>query len=99
MKTYYSNSNYGLELELTAEQAQRGHHQGQCDDDVEGLMPELKAQLDKIDPATLRKELKEYGAWNERELSDHKENLLRFVWIACGDVTEQIFDEQRAVES
>ncbi len=94
MQTYYSNSNYGLELELTAEQARTGYHQGQCADDAESLMPELKPQLDKIDPEVLRKELREYGAWDEKELSDHKENLLRYVWLACGDVTEQIFEAE-----
>jgi hypothetical protein len=93
MKKYYSYSNYGIELLLTMEQAKRGYHSGQCEKDVIELMPELKEQLDNIKPETLRKELREHGAWNEKELQNHKENLLRWVWIACGDIVDNPIEE------
>ena len=45
-------------------------------------------QLDKLDKVTLRKELKEYGAWDIVELSNHNDNLMRWLWISCGDIAE-----------
>ena len=89
MKKYWATGNYGNELQLTQEQAMRGSHSGSCDDDVAAMMPDLKKQLDKIDPEALRKELKEYGAWSEKELSDHQENLARWVWLCCGTVRDE----------
>lgn len=88
---WYVSGSGRIELELTLEQAQSGHHQGQCDDDVRALsqVPEIRTQLDAIDAATLRAELREYGAWDESELADHEQNLQRLLWIACGDVIEE----------
>ena len=37
----------------------------------------------------LRDELREYGAWDAEELSNHDENVRRMVWIAGGDVWER----------
>ncbi len=95
-KKYWYSGNYGIEIELTEEQAHAGHHQGQCYEDVIALLPELKTQLDKISPDKLRCELKEYGAWDSEQLKDHHENLTRIVWLACGDVTEQLFEEVKS---
>lgn len=67
------------------------HHSGPCDADVAWLIEnrvKLIRQLNKIDPETLREELREHGAWSEKELADHERNLQRLVWIACGDITE-----------
>jgi hypothetical protein len=90
MKKHYYCGNYGIEIQTTPEQAKRGSHQGQCDSDIEELLPELKEQMDAIDPDNLRKELKEYGAWSEEELNDHEANLRRILWIACGDIRESV---------
>lgn len=85
---YYGN--YGIELNITRNEAHIGSHSGQCVDDIAYLrtIPRIRRQLDKIDPEALRKELKEYGAWDENELSDHDANLSRILWIACGDIVE-----------
>lgn len=65
-------------------------HSGPCDLDVEALMGQgyISEQLAKIDPAILRGELREYGAWDDDELADHDANLMRLVWIAACDVAE-----------
>ncbi len=92
IKTYPYISGMGfVDLELTQEQAQRGHHQGPCDADIEALVPELKDQLDKIDPDLLRQKLAEEGAWSDVELEDDQQNRYRIVWIACGDICDNGF--------
>lgn len=78
------------EFEMTRAQAESGSHQGQCDEDVAGLVKVLKIrrQLDKLGPETIRAALVPYGAWDDEELADDAENRLRFVWIAAGNITE-----------
>ena len=48
-------------------------------------------RLAKIDPAILRDELREYGAWDENELADHDQNLQRLLWLAAGDIVDGNF--------
>jgi len=88
---WYSSSSGKIELKLTLAQAEAMSHQGQCDRDVaEGRkIPSIRRQLAKIDPALLRAELKEYGAWDETELADHDANLDRLLWLAAGDIVEE----------
>lgn len=80
----------GLELEMTLEQARSASHQGSCDDDVEALakVPEIAAQLDKMDVDTIRAGLKESGAWDAEELADDEQNRRRAVWLAACDIRE-----------
>ena len=82
----------GFELKLTKDQAHTGSHIGACDADIEYLrtVPAIRRQLDKLDPAILAAELKEYGAWDGTELADHDKNLCRILWIACGDIVEEL---------
>ena len=89
-KLWFTSSSGRIELQMTLEQAQSASHQGQCDDDVLALskVPEIAAQLEAIDPETLRKELREYGAWDADELSDHEQNLQRLLWCAACDIRE-----------
>lgn len=93
MKTLWNNSNYGNVLKLTRDDANACSHSGPCDDDVNGIMtkPYIKKQLDALNPETLVKELKEYGAWTDVELSNHRENLMRWVWISAGDINERLY--------
>lgn len=86
----YFSSMYLIPLEMTKAQAASASHAGQCDADVESLCndPKIARQLRKIDPAALRQELTEYGAWDSAELADHAANLRRFVWIAAGDIID-----------
>jgi large repetitive protein len=34
--------------------------------------------------------LDEYGAWDDKELRDHAQNLQRILWLACGDIVDNI---------
>ena len=90
--SYYSSGSGLIELEIPFELAEIGYHQGQCDDDVNylsGTKP-IWNQLKQIDPQVLRDELDEYGAWDDDELSDHSQNLQRLLWLACGDIIDNV---------
>jgi len=43
----------------------------------------------KITTEILKAELKEYGAWNEQELSNDSDNWRRLLWIGAHDLKEQ----------
>ena len=88
----WNQGNYSNELQLTKEQARIGSHQGSCDRDISDLrtIPAIRRQLAKLNPDTLRKELEGYGAWGEVELSNHDENLSRWLWISCGNIVEAL---------
>lgn len=82
-------------ITLSLEEAEKGYHSGDCSEDVESLKKQLhiREQLDKINPESLRNELKEFGAWTEEELSDHEENLSRILWDACAKIVDGDFYE------
>lgn len=88
---WFSSSSGRIELQITLSQASSASHPGQCDNDVMALSkaPKIARQLAKIDPQTLRDELREYGAWDDDELADHEQNLQRILWIACGDIVDE----------
>lgn len=90
MKTLWNSSNYGNDLKLTWSDAQSCSHSGNCEDDVKLLMtkPYVKKQLKKLDSVLLKKELSEFGAWDDDELNNHEDNLMRWVWISAGDITD-----------
>jgi len=87
----WSSSSGRIELNLSQEAAGRGYHPGPCDDDIAALMhdPAIAKQLAALDPAIVASELKEMGAWDAVELSNHADNLMRLLWIACGDLVDQ----------
>jgi len=87
---WFSTGSGLIEFQLNLDDARQGHHQGQCDDDIASLrnVPYISETLAKINPETLRQELREYGAWDNDELANHEENLNRILWIACGDICE-----------
>lgn len=80
-----------FELRLTRAQAASASHPGPCDSDVRALsqVPAVARQLAALDPAAVRAELKEYGAWTPEELADHEQNLQRVLWLAAGNITEE----------
>ena len=79
-------------LTISKAEAELGAHSGRCDDDIEALLrePRIAKQLDRIDPADIRAELAEHGAWDQDELADATENRARILWIACGNVREEL---------
>ena len=87
---WWSDSHGTIEVNITKAQAHKGYHMGACDSDISELrgVPAIRRQLEKINPAILSKSLKEIGAWDEVELSNHNENLSRLLWIACGDIVD-----------
>jgi hypothetical protein len=95
---WYTSSSGWINLQITKEEAQQGSHQGQCDDDVRGLSqkPRIAKQLKVVDAKQLRDELQGYGAWDEVELSDHEQNLQRLLWLACGQILDDLYEKQRA---
>ena len=58
------------------------HHQGQCDDDCEAFIQAFEIQF--TGKETAADYLRPFGAWDEDELLDEDENLLRFVWCLAG---------------
>jgi len=93
---WYSTSSGRIELNIPEHVVRACYHSGACDDDVAHTRrtePDVEAQLQAIDPALLRAELAEYGAWNGAELADHDANLDRLLWLACGDLAEQDADK------
>ncbi len=58
------------------------HHQGQCDDDCEAFIEYFG--IDFTGKETAADYLRPLGAWDEDELQDEDENLLRFVWCLAG---------------
>lgn len=87
---WFTSSHGTIEIEMTMAQAQSATHPGPCDADVMTLSQhrKIRRQLESIDPEVLRKELREYGAWDDEDLADHAQNLQRILWIAAGDIVE-----------
>jgi hypothetical protein len=79
-----------IELQITKRQAAACGHPGLCDADVLDLsqVSAIRRQLERIDPALLAEELREWGAWDADELADHAQNLQRILWLACCDIDE-----------
>lgn len=77
-----------FELPMPKECASDCHHQGACDEDVAYWAKKLD-RPDSITPELLKSELKEYGAWNEEELTDDDQNWHRLIWIAAGNLQEE----------
>ena len=86
MKTYtYITSMHMLAADITEDQIDSIPKQGQCSKEIAALAKELEPVWDED---KLRKELKECGAWDAEQLSDHDENILRMLWIMVCDIRE-----------
>lgn len=90
---WWSESLGRIELQIAREDAESASHPGPCDADVARLrdVPYIREQLDRLPPALVAECLREYGAWDAEELADHDANLDRLLWIACGDISEEVF--------
>lgn len=87
---FWTSSSGRIELNIPRGLASIGYHSGSCDSDIAELMEmdSIKAQLSGIPPQVLSEELREYGAWDDLELSHHGDNLARILWLACGDLVD-----------
>ena len=81
-----------FELNLAPDEVQAVSHQGDCHADAAYAvtLPYIVSQLDEIGADALRDELREYGAWDDEELSDDDANRIRIVWIAAGNIQEDM---------
>ena len=92
---YYCSSCGRIELEIKLSDAEIGYHSGSCDSDIADLLtvPYIANQLATIPPELIANELSGFGAWDSVELKDQAENRARLLWIACGDIVENQFEE------
>lgn len=88
---WWSESLGRIEIAMTKEQSEMVPLSGDAEDGVQLLLkePDIKAQVDKINPELLAKCLDEYGAWHDAELEHHEKNIIRLLWIAACDIQEQ----------
>lgn len=86
-----------LEFDLTEADARAASHPGPCDDDVAYLLtlPYIQSQLAGISDDDLKAELAEYGCWDEEELQDRQANEARIVWLAAGQIVDELYEEAR----
>ena len=89
----YASLNY-FDLYFTRQDVDSMPLSGQCDDVVKIIAkkPYIVRQFAAIDNSKLIKELSEYGAWDNVELQDKQANIERIIWIACGDIKENLFE-------
>lgn len=82
-----------FEINLSQKQAEAISQGGQdAMPAVKKLMkdPDIKKQLDSLNPDDVRKELADYGAWDDDELADDEANKQRILWISGGNIRENI---------
>jgi hypothetical protein len=87
MQAYFNRFN----IRLSLSDARSVSQPGDASENVEALrlVPYVKSQLDRLDTEAVRAELKEYGAWDAEQLSDHDANLTRILWIAGCNISEE----------
>jgi len=79
--------NYG-DIEIPPEAWQEMSGSGQKDSAVSHWVDSPRIVWTMNDKE-IAKELKEHGAWSEKELSNAKENKKRILWIASNDISEE----------
>lgn len=88
----YISGDY-VELNITKKDAESVDHSGDCEEDVKALLqkPYIQRQFKKLNPESIKKELKQYGAWDEEELEDLEQNKIRLLWILGCELSERLF--------
>jgi hypothetical protein len=87
---WWTSSCGRIELNITLNNAKKACHTGECEMDVIALSEKvsIKRQTKLIDKDILISVLSEYGAWNNEELQDHAQNIIRLLWLASADIAE-----------
>lgn len=81
-----------FELRISGEAVTDICHSGSNDEAVDYWKDKVMEQVitddfaNKPTPDTIRAELKEYGAWDGKELADDELNWQRLVWIAAWNI-------------
>ena len=88
----WSDSHGYIELAIDSDDAATGYHMGQCDDDIDALrqVPYIAKQLSELSADVVANVFREYGAWSAEDLASHDDNLSRLLWIACGDIVDNV---------
>jgi hypothetical protein len=83
-------------IEMDYDDAKSCSHTGKCDDDVARVLRKgyIVRQLDAIGDADIADELQNYGAWEDFELADRDTIRTSIVWIAAGNIMDEIYQEQ-----
>ena len=76
-------------IEMEREAARDCSHSGACDDDIAHWAIKINRPVE-CTPEALRAELREYGAWDDEQLADDGDNWERIVWIAAGNINDEI---------
>jgi hypothetical protein len=90
-KTYWATGNYH-EFRIQGEAILDICHSGDNSESISCWVDVVKELADKDGftnrptPDTIRKELSEYGAWDDGELADDEQNWHRLLWIAAWDI-------------
>jgi|688.fasta_scaffold43551_9 hypothetical protein len=87
---WWTSSCGRIELNITLNNAKKACHTGECEMDVIALSEKvsIKRQTKLIDKDILSSVLSEYGAWDQSDLKDHQQNIIRLLWLACGDLVD-----------
>src|SRR6478736_4299547 len=88
--------NYIGSIELPVEIVEMCPISGEADSAIAFMrtLPEVISELSEIDPEKLRLELKEYGAWEPEDITNHNTNLDRILWLACGNIQDEMFEDE-----
>ena len=82
MDKFFDKNGWYIENSIPIEALEDCHHQGQCDGDVKFWVKKLNFDF----PFELGKNwLREYGAWDDKELNNHEENKHRILWLLSGN--------------
>lgn len=94
--TRAAHFNYIGSIELPIEIVNMCPKSGPADNAITEMLklPEVVAEMKGIDKDKLKLELQEYGVWPDKELSNHEDNITRILWIACGNIQEDMYNEQ-----
>lgn len=82
-----------FDISLHREDWEAASGPGPADEAVEHIVTNeqyVREQLDAINPEFIARELSEYGAWDTEELQDTEQNERRIVWIAAGNIYEEM---------
>jgi hypothetical protein len=77
-----------FELEMSEDAVRDCSHSGPCDNDVD-IWANKIVRPDEITSEKLALELKDYGAWDAKELQDDAQNWKRLIWIAAGNIQDE----------
>ena len=84
--TYYDGLSGRAIVRLPADAVADCSHAGRCDDDVAAWVERVEWLADDN---TLRRHLREYGAWDDLETCEQRTLRERALWIAAGDCEEE----------